>query len=434
MRRLFTAGLLLTGMGLAACSEETDETAPNYHRDVAPLVQQKCGGCHVEGGIGPMPLQTYADVFKNRDAIRAAVESRTMPPWMPSNECNQYHGDSSLKDEQIQLLSRWVSEGGREGKASESPGVKAPPAGGLSRVDVRVSMKEPYTPKTGDDYRCFIMDWSVDQTAFITGFQAEPGVASIVHHVIAYLVPPAAVSIYQQLDNNEAGPGYTCFGGSGAGQAAFLGAWAPGTVGSDFPEGTGIKVAPGSKVVLQVHYSTTGHGEHSHGLTAAAEIPADTSALAFKVDSTVTKQAVVMAFLNPAWFQKKMNIPAGQTDVVHRYSSDVTKSVGFATGGLFKNNMPLTFHMVTPHMHKLGTRIRLDMTRADTSNQCLMEVPRWNFNHQNNYKLLQAQVINPGDTLNLECHWDNSAPGAVDSNWGETTSDEMCMSFLYITQ
>jgi hypothetical protein len=433
MRRLFTAGLLLTGMGLAACSDEPEETGPSYHKDVAPLIQQKCGSCHAQGGIGPMALETYTDVYNNREAIRAAVESRTMPPWMPSNECNQYHGDTSLTDEQIQLVTNWVSEGAREGKASESPGVQAPPAAGLSRVDVRLKMKEPYTPRMADDYRCFIMDWSVDQTTFITGFQAEPGTASIVHHVIAYIVPPSAVATYQQLDENEAGPGYTCFGGSGAGQAAFLGAWAPGTVGSDFPEGTGVKVAPGSKVVLQVHYSTAGHGDHSHGVAAA--IPSDTSSLAFKVDTTVNKQAVVLAFLNPSWVQQKtMHIPAGQTDVVHRYSSDVTRSVGFVTGGLFKNNMPLTFHMVTPHMHKLGTRIRVDMTRADTSNQCVMEVPRWNFHHQNNYKLVQSQVFNPGDKLNIECHWNNSAPGATDSNWGEGTSDEMCMAFLYITQ
>jgi hypothetical protein len=429
MRRLLTAGLLLAGMGLAACSDETDEAAPNYHRDVAPVIQQKCGGCHVEGGIGPMPLQTYSDVFENREAISAAVESRTMPPWMPSNECNQYEGDTSLSDEEVQLITRWVSEGGKEGKASQSPGVQTPPVGGLSRVDVRLTMKESYTPQLADDYRCFLMDWGMDQTAFITGFQAEPGVASMVHHVIAYVVPPAAAATYQKLDDDEPGPGYTCFGGSGAGQAAYLGAWAPGTVGSDFPVGTGIRIDPGAKVILQAHYSTHGHGGHSHNA-----ITADKSSLAFKVDTSVTKQAVVLPFLNVNWMQGKMPIPAGQEDVVHRHSSDVTRSVGFATGGLFKNNMPITFHMVTPHMHKLGSHIRVDVTRSDSSNLCLMDVPRWNFNHQNNYKLLQSQVMNPGDKLNLECHWNNSAPGAVDANWGEGTSDEMCMTFLYITQ
>jgi hypothetical protein len=428
MRRMLTAGFLLAGLGLASCSDETEDAAPNYHRDVAPLIQQKCGGCHVKGGIGPTPFETYADVYNNRDAILAAVESRSMPPWMPSNECNQYDGNPSLTDEQIQLLSRWVSEGGKEGKASQSPGVQTPPAGGLSRVDVRVKMKEPYTPQLADDYRCFLMDWTVDHPAFITGFQAEPGNNSIVHHVVAFIVPPSAASVYQQLDDDEAGPGYTCFGGSGAGQGSLLGAWAPGTTGSDFPEGTGIKVEPGSKVVVPVHYSTHGHGHSSGG------IPSDQSSLAFKVDTAVNKQAVVLPFLNLAWPQGNMNIPAGQSDVVHRYSSDVTKSVGYATRGLFQNNMPITFHMVLPHMHTYGRTIRLDVTRPDSTNQCIVEVPRWRFHHQNNYKLTQAVVMNPGDKLNVECHWDNSAPGAVDINWGEGTVDEMCMAFFYITQ
>jgi hypothetical protein len=430
MRRLLTAGLLLAGMGLAACSDDSDEAALNYHRDVAPLIQQKCGGCHVEGGIGPMPLQTYADVFTHREAISSAVESRRMPPWSPAKDCNQYHDDPSLTDEQVQLVTRWVSEGGREGKASQSPGAQTPLQGGLSRVDVRLTMKEAYTPQLDDDYRCFLLDWTVDQSTFITGFQAEPGVTSMIHHVIAYLVPASAAATYQKLDEDEAGPGYTCFGGSGAGQGTMLGVWGPGTAGADFPAGTGVKMEPGGKVVLQVHYSNHGSGGHSHG-----GLQADKTSLSFKVDPTVNKQAVVLPFLNPAWLQgTTMNIPAGQSDVIHRYSSDITKSVGFVTRGIFQNNMPLSFHMLLPHMHTLGRHIRVDITRQDTSNQCIVDVPRWDFNHQGNYRTVQPQVLNPGDKLNIECHWDNSAPGAVDAHWGEGTADEMCMAFLYITQ
>jgi hypothetical protein len=49
-------------------------------------------------------------------------------------------------------------------------------------------------------------------------------------------------------------------------------------------------------------------------------------------------------------------------------------------------------------------------------------------------RLKQAQVINPGEPLKLECHWNNTGPGAVDTNSGEGTNDEMCMSFLHVTQ
>jgi len=49
-------------------------------------------------------------------------------------------------------------------------------------------------------------------------------------------------------------------------------------------------------------------------------------------------------------------------------------------------------------------------------------------------RLNQAQVINPGEPLNLQCRWNNTGPGAVDTNWGEGTNDERCLSFIYVTQ
>jgi len=42
--------------------------------------------------------------------------------------------------------------------------------------------------------------------------------------------------------------------------------------------------------------------------------------------------------------------------------------------------------------------------------------------------------VNPGDSIRVECHWNNSAPGAVDVNWGEGTGDEMCLGLFYMTQ
>ena len=60
---------------------------------------------------------------------------------------------------------------------------------------------------------------------------------------------PADVAAYQQLDDADPAPGYVCFGGpggpNGGADAQWLGAWAPGTLGNDFPAGTGIKVPAG---------------------------------------------------------------------------------------------------------------------------------------------------------------------------------------------
>src|SRR4051794_10203904 len=125
MKRLLGLSPLLAVTVLAACGESaTPPPAPlpaTYHRDIAPLVQEKCGGCHVEGGIAPFPLQTYEQTFLMREAIKAATQARIMPPWMPDSECTPYEGDRSLSSEQIDLLGRWVDEGGSEGDPSDAP-------------------------------------------------------------------------------------------------------------------------------------------------------------------------------------------------------------------------------------------------------------------------------------------------------------------------
>ena len=35
---------------------------PDYWHDAKPIIDSKCAGCHVEGGIAPIPFVTYAGV------------------------------------------------------------------------------------------------------------------------------------------------------------------------------------------------------------------------------------------------------------------------------------------------------------------------------------------------------------------------------------
>ena len=83
----------------------------------------------------------------------------------------------------------------------------------------------------------------------------------------------------QAMDAADARPGYTCFSGPGS-QSIGLGSYAPGVEGSDYPAGAGVKVLPGSKIVLEMHYNTLASGPEP-----------DRTSVDFKVDSTVEKYA-----------------------------------------------------------------------------------------------------------------------------------------------
>ena len=60
--RVVAAGAVLAALAvpLAALASRagSSKTTPSFTKDVAPLISEKCTGCHRVGGIGPIPLVT----------------------------------------------------------------------------------------------------------------------------------------------------------------------------------------------------------------------------------------------------------------------------------------------------------------------------------------------------------------------------------------
>src|SRR5678810_1181070 len=94
-------GLLATSVSVlfvGACfmgsssSNNPDAGNPNaktYYKDVEPIIQNHCQGCHLPGGIGAFALQTYDDAKANSAGIVFETGSRKMPPWgaRTTSEC-----------------------------------------------------------------------------------------------------------------------------------------------------------------------------------------------------------------------------------------------------------------------------------------------------------------------------------------------------------
>ncbi|MBK9260632.1 MAG: hypothetical protein IPM54_12520 [Polyangiaceae bacterium] len=261
---------------------------------------------------------------------------------------------------------------------------------------------------------------------YVTGFGVEPGNAAIVHHAIAYVVRPVKVAEFQTLDDADPEPGWACFGGPGGtpGQgppASWIGGWVPGGLGEDFPEGTGIEVPVGAKLIVQMHYNSS-----------SATPSSDQTKIVLRTDTAVEKKAAIIPFANIQWLLGGMTIPAHSKDVVHSYSTDPMTVVNLMTGGALSGSKPLTLHSVGLHMHTLGKRIATRWDRKDGTSECLIDVPRWDFNWQSNYTFRTPKQMAPGDELYLECQWDN--PGSTDVKWGEGTNDEMCLAPYYVTE
>ncbi|GAC1521520.1 MAG: hypothetical protein NVS3B10_22290 [Polyangiales bacterium] len=433
---LSTVAAVVVALAGISCSSSTEMPPPKkepagpttsltYWKDVKPITESKCVTCHHDGGIAPFALVDYAHVKEHVDVIPDKVSKKEMPPWPPSKTCADYVADRSLDDAQIKTITDWIAGGAPEGKVAD---YVAPPevAPLLSRVDRTLQMPEPYTPTQGpDDYRCFLLDWPETTTKFVTGFGVKPGVDAIVHHAIAFYAPKDQVADYQKLDDAESGPGWTCFGGPGSNKAAWISGWAPGALGTDFPAGTGIRMEPGSKIVLQVHYNIL-----------KAKAAPDQTTLSIKLDDHVDKEAMVLKWIDYHWLPglgNTMAIPARAADATHSYVADADFLLNAESGGAMTAKKPFTVWSAGLHMHTRGAKGTLSIARADGTSECALDIEHWNFHWQGSFGFTAPKQVNPGDKLGIECHWDN-ATGNTDLHWGETTEDEMCLGVFYVTQ
>ncbi len=369
-----------------------------WYKDVAPIVQRSCLGCHAAGGIGPFSLESYAQAQPMAGALANAVASKRMPPWMPSATCGgPFIGARVLPQAEIDTISAWASAGAPAGAPADAP---APPDGGvatLPQVDATLAMPEPYTPSATltDDYRCFILDPAITGTKQVTGYDIAPGQRAEVHHVILYVVDRAAAKAQDALD---ATPGWQCFGGAGVSSSGALGAWAPGSGAVIYPTG-GITLKASQVLAMQIHYNTT-----------AGVRVADTS----HVKLMYATSPVTTAFLLPL---------VGDGFVIP------PSATGYSYTKAFPNQygLPIKIWGLLPHMHTLGKHITL----RGAGDACLVDIPQWDFHWQQSYFTAAPHVINAGQQLSIECTWDNPSTRTI--RWGESTSDEMCFAYVYAT-
>jgi uncharacterized protein (TIGR03437 family) len=389
------------------------QPTPTFNKEVVRIFQQNCQTCHHPGDIAPFSLMTYREARPWAVAIREAVLLKKMPPWKPAPGCGDFRDARGLTQEEINTIVAWADGGAPEGAPADlPPPIEFPDGWPLGAPDLVVQSDVDYTPPTqGDMYRCFSVPTSALRgDRWIGAVSVKPGNAKIVHHVIAY-GDPRGESV--ALDAREPGPGYTCFGGPGITTTDILGGWAPGSRGYFAPEGTGIKLSNNSRVIIQVHYHPTGETETDR-----------TPVGIYFAKAPVQRQLQVLPLVNTSFA-----IPPGVRN------HEVTAS--FTVPSLVSAKM----WAVTPHMHLLGKKIKVELTRAGASTpDCLIDVPDWDFNWQGTYLYKNAINLTGGTTLKLTCNFDNSADNPRNPNnppktvrWGEETTDEMALAFIGFT-
>lgn len=409
---------------------DAPDGAVTYHADIRPVMDRACVNCHAAGGIGPFTLDYKAEEWETGSAwwgsiAVSSVSSGEMPPWMPAEDCRPLQGKRVLTPEEITLFEKWAEDGYWEGKVEdyEAPMIEEEAPAERRSPDIELTLPEAYTPSTEtvDDYRCFILDHEFDEDTFIIGSDVIPDQRDIVHHVILYMIPPGDVSSVRGRDNRDEGAGYECFGDPGSSLAQNVAGWVPGAVSGPLSENSAIVVPAGAKLVAQMHYNTVNIG-------AEEDPPSDqTRSLLWTLPAGQTPEFEIRVV---PLANIRIEIEAGDPESSH------VKEYKF----------PYDAQLIgtTPHMHTLGKSMKLEKLEDGGEPMCLVDIPRWDFNWQQSYRLTSEMTvpIKRGDILRQTCGYDNSpanqqmiggeprTPETV--FWGDGTFDEMCLTYAVV--
>jgi len=99
-----------------------------------------------------------------------------------------------------------------------------------------------------------------------------------------------------------------------------------------------------------------------------------------------------------------------------------------------------TVSSIYPHMHLLGRKIDVQLLRSREAPVQMIRIEDWDFNWQGSYSYTRPVKAPAGSVVRVTCTYDNSVnnpknPAVVPKTvtWGESTSDEMCLTYLGLT-
>jgi hypothetical protein len=420
-----------------------------FHKDIEPIFQQHCDGCHLGGGIAPFPLLTYADAQPYAQDIAKQTGARIMPPWGARNtdECTTRAGfknDPSLTDDQIKAISDWATAGAPEGDPADAPPPFEPPPSGLDGAQVDLAPASGFTlppSDSQDEYMCYVLDPKITTTTWVNGTNIVPGNPLIVHHAIIFADPnresPALVT-------NPQNQSYPCFGGPGVSSTSLVAAWAPGGLPRAFPSNVGMPLAPDTLLVMQIHY-------HPHTLDPHNQDP-DVTHLELRYTSSAPQyyavNKIIGNFSTPA-----QGLEPGPDFDIPADDPSYTQSMVYTVPSGLTGGRPAWIYSVGGHMHLVGADIKITLDRAnptdtDPGSECLLQIPRWDFDWQRQYDydldVTKLPRVSSGDTLRVRCTYDNTLDNAQlvaelqaqgrsqtsEVKLGETSLDEMCLALI----
>lgn len=401
----------LVGSAAFTAKTEAAQGRVTFTRDVAPILQENCQGCHRPGQIGPMSLLTYEDARPWAKSIKKQVASRKMPPYFAHPSSLPMKGDLNLTEDELATIVAWVDQGAAQGDPADMPAPRVFETfeGGwmLKQPDLVLQPLEPFTvgKEVDDEYRCYKIPFSLEHDVWLKGVEFKPGDSSVVHHFILF---EDVAGRFAEKDDATPEPGCECkdmetmLAGT-----KLLKMWAPGNVQPLSPVGVGNRIGAGHDLILQIHY---------HNVTGADAVDLSSFALHLaQPDETIMKEIRGQLVIQP-----NLNIKAGDPNSKHEATFTTRKDITLYSAGV--------------HMHYRGKDMGLWAWKPGGEEETILWVPNYDFNWQLTYEFAEPYHAPDGTLFTMRSTHDNSEGNqfnpdpTIDVHWGLATSDEMAFA------
>jgi hypothetical protein len=366
----------------------------SYAKDVAPILERKCVGCHQKGSIGPMQLTSYEMVKGFSPMIRETIRTDRMPPWNVDPHVGKFQDDKSLTKAEIKTLVHWIEAGAPRGSGPDPLAMakREAPEWPLGKPDLVLEIPSYTIPASGVvDYQRPAVANPLTEGKWVKASTYKVGARQGVHHFLS--------GYMKEMPKGQANESRW---------GASVGGYAVGAESTLWPKNVGTYLPPGGAIGFQAHYTPFGK-----------EVT-DTSKIGLYFYKDGEKPELMMR--GTVVVDNTITIPAG----AERHQE--TAYVEFPKEALL--------YSAFPHAHYRGYASDLWLELPDGSKKMLLAMPRYDFNWQREYTFAEPVKIPAGSRVIANYWYDNSKRNPANPDptkqivWGDQSWEEMFYTAL----
>lgn len=390
-----------------ALRSESHGSKVSYSKDIAPILAENCARCHREGGIAPFAMNSHLMVQGFAPMIREVVLTKRMPPGQIDPHVGDFKETYTLTPAQTQKLVHWIEAGAKkDGDVDPLTQLKWPESKwAYGEPDLVIKVPPQEIPATGVlDYIRVEVPIELDRDRWVRASQYVAGDRTVLHHTLNDLLWPGERGgrFLGKEDLNK----------------ARITAYIPGAQPRHEPPNTGGLLKKGSRLALQLHYTTTGKATRDESEIGLWFYPEDQ----VPEERMTTECACIFT---RGWIP----IPPYDPDHVMEQTITIAKDAHI--------------YSMLPHMHFRGKRMRFYAEYPDGRSEELLNIAKYDYNWQLDYELKEPKFVPAGTKIRAVGAFDNSAQNKANPDpsrtvpWGQQSWDEMffgAVTYKYVDQ